>query len=105
VRRYLPEGAIGLMQLMPGTAMQYGADPSIPEQNIDARNPLPARPDGQIQKASQFFDTGHRRLQCGSARGRSLPRGVPPFRETRGYIGRVLSYLRRFEKESKGRAG
>src|SRR5580765_4236701 len=31
-----PRGAIGLMQLMPETASQYGADPKIPEQNIDA---------------------------------------------------------------------
>ena len=29
-------GAIGLMQLMPATAQEYGADPTIPEQNIDA---------------------------------------------------------------------
>jgi soluble lytic murein transglycosylase-like protein len=31
-----PKGAIGLMQLMPATAAQYGANPAIPEQNIDA---------------------------------------------------------------------
>ena len=31
-----PRGAIGLMQLMPETALQFGADPTIPEQNIDA---------------------------------------------------------------------
>src|SRR6267378_4609678 len=31
-----PKGAIGLMQLMPGTAREYGADPTIPEQNVDA---------------------------------------------------------------------
>src|SRR5262249_28556052 len=29
-------GAVGLMQLMPATALEYGADPAIPEQNIDA---------------------------------------------------------------------
>src|SRR5688572_3101096 len=31
-----PAGAIGLMQLMPETAEEYGADPHIPAQNVDA---------------------------------------------------------------------
>jgi soluble lytic murein transglycosylase-like protein len=29
-------GAVGLMQVMPETAHEFGADPSIPEQNVDA---------------------------------------------------------------------
>src|SRR6476661_7190617 len=31
-----PKGAIGLMQLMPATAAQYGADPKDPAQNVEA---------------------------------------------------------------------
>src|SRR5689334_17237894 len=31
-----PKGAIGLMQLMPATASQYGADPKDPAQNVEA---------------------------------------------------------------------
>src|SRR5438477_4641894 len=32
-----PKGALGLMQLMPETAHEYGAqDPTVPEQNVDA---------------------------------------------------------------------
>src|ERR1700722_19058736 len=31
-----PKGAIGLMQLMPGTAQTYGADPHDPAQNVEA---------------------------------------------------------------------
>src|SRR5262249_38761912 len=30
------KGAIGLMQLMPETAAEYGADPAVPEQNVRA---------------------------------------------------------------------
>src|ERR1700687_1620548 len=29
-----PKGAIGLMQLMPQTAQEFGGDPHIPEQNV-----------------------------------------------------------------------
>ena len=31
-----PKGAIGLMQLMPATAPLFGADATVPEQNVDA---------------------------------------------------------------------
>jgi soluble lytic murein transglycosylase-like protein len=90
-------GAIGLMQLMPATAQEYSADPTIPEQNIDA---------------------GTRYLRCLMTRYRNKRnslthviaaynagpgavdryRGVPPYRETRRYVVRVLSYLKQFKK-------
>ena len=91
-----PRGAIGLMQLLPSTAHQYGADPTVPAQNVEA---------------------GTRYLHCLMEKYRRRPlkyviaaynagpgavdhfRGVPPFRETRGYVTRVLSFLRRFVRE------
>ena len=92
------KGAIGLMQLMPETAREYGADPSIPEQNVDAGT----------HYLRVLMDKYHRY-------GNSLPRviaaynagpgmvdryhGVPPFRETRRYVVRVLRFLRRFQIE------
>jgi len=92
------KGAIGLMQLMPDTAREYGADPSIPEQNVDAGT----------HYLRVLMDKYHRY-------GNSLPRviaaynagpgmvdryhGVPPFRETRRYVVRVLRFLRIFQRE------
>jgi hypothetical protein len=97
-----PKGAIGLMQLMPETAKEYGADPSIPEQNVDAGT----------RYLRVLMDKYHRY-------GNSLPRviaaynagpgmvdryrGVPPFRETRRYVVRVLRFLRLFQKEHSGK--
>ncbi len=91
-------GAIGLMQLMPATAHEYGADPTIPEQNIDAgtrylyflmhkyrkyRNPL-SRVIAAYNAGPGAVDRYH---------------GIPPFRETRGYVARVMGYMRQYSKE------
>jgi soluble lytic murein transglycosylase-like protein len=92
-----PKGAIGLMQLMPETAQQFGADPTVPEQNIDAgtqylkvllnryrhcRNPLP--------RAIAAYNAGPGAVD--------KFRGVPPYKETRGYVTRVLTYMREFHR-------
>jgi soluble lytic murein transglycosylase-like protein len=93
-----PKGAIGLMQLMPKTALEYGADPSIPEQNIDAGTRY-------LRVLMDRYSRHHNSLTRVIAAYNAGPgnvdryRGVPPFRETRGYVVKVLSYLRQFEKE------
>jgi soluble lytic murein transglycosylase-like protein len=93
-----PKGAIGLMQLMPSTAMEYGADPSIPEQNVDAGTRYLRV---LMDKYSRHRNSLKRVIAAYNAGPGAVDRyrGVPPFRETRGYVMRVLSYLRRFEKE------
>ena len=92
------KGAIGLMQLMPETAQQFGVDPNIPAQNVDggarylkalitryhkSRNWLP-RVIAAYNAGPGVVDRYH---------------GVPPYRETRAYVTRVLAYLRRFQRE------
>ena len=83
------KGAIGLMQLMPATARQYGADPLDPKANIEA---------GVKHLKSQLdrFDTSVA-LAAYNAGEAAVLRfgGVPPYRETRDYVSRILSLVRR----------
>ena len=91
-------GAIGLMQLMPRTAEEYGADPMIPEQNVDAGTRYLrvlmdrySRHSNSLKRVIAAYNAGPGMVD--------RYRGVPPFRETRTYVGRVLTFLSRYEKE------
>ena len=95
-----PKGAVGFMQLMPATAEELGADPNIPEQNIDAGT----------RYLRQLMDRYQRRrnsLKHVIAAYNAGPgmvdryRGVPPFPETRKYVTRVLNFLRQFEASDR----
>jgi soluble lytic murein transglycosylase-like protein len=89
-------GAIGLMQLMPATAQEYGADPSVPAQNIDAGTRYISfllqkykRSRNQLKFAIAAYNAGFGAVD--------RYRGIPPFRETRGYVTKVLGFMRKFE--------
>jgi len=90
-------GAIGLMQLMPGTAQQYGADPTIPEQNLDAGTCY-------LRVLMNRYRKYRNWMHCVIAAYNAGPavvdryRGVPPYPETRIYVARVLSFLRHFQR-------
>jgi soluble lytic murein transglycosylase-like protein len=82
-------GAIGLMQLMPGTARRYGAFNAFdPEQNIRA---------GALYLADLISRYGTSQLElvlaaynAGEAAVEKYGRRVPPYRETRAYVPNVL---------------
>lgn len=82
-------GAIGLMQLMPATALELGVDPHDPQQNTEGgvkylRNLLARyedRPD-QVLLALAAYNAGAGAVE--------KFKGVPPYRETREYILKVL---------------
>ncbi|HLY18637.1 MAG TPA: lytic transglycosylase domain-containing protein [Bryobacteraceae bacterium] len=86
-----PKGAIGLMQLMPGTARELGADPSIPEQNVDAGTrylrDLLLKYDNHAYRALAAYNAGPGAVD--------KYHGVPPYRETYSYI---LNVLRHWQK-------
>jgi len=87
-----PKGAIGLMQLMPATARELGADPNIPEQNVDAGTrylrDLLVKYDHHAYHALAAYNAGPRAVEKYG--------GVPPYRETQSYI---LNVLRKWQKQ------
>lgn len=90
------KGAIGPMQLMPETAEEYGADPTVPAENIDAGTHY-------LRVLMDRYHRGRSSLKRVIAAYNAGPamvdryRGIPPFRETRQYVARVLSFMRQFE--------
>jgi soluble lytic murein transglycosylase-like protein len=88
-----PKGAIGLMQLMPGTAQVLGADPFDPAQNVDAGTRY-------LRDLLEKYNYGLRHaLAAYNAGPGAVDRynGVPPYPETINYIGRIEEKLRAAE--------
>lgn len=81
------KGAQGLMQLMPGTAAQLGvADPFDPRANVEAGTAhlsalLDQYHDDPIKALAAYNAGAHRVKQYN---------GVPPYRETRDYINKIV---------------
>lgn len=79
------KGAIGLAQLMPQTASVLGVNPRDPHQNLDG---------GARYLAQQYraFRSWRLALAAYNAGPQAVAKynGVPPYRETRGYVAAIL---------------
>jgi soluble lytic murein transglycosylase-like protein len=88
-RAVSPKGALGLMQLMPATAAEYGvSDPFDAAENIRAGvaylRRLIDRFDGKVELALAAYNAGPGAVE-------RYGRTVPPYRETRSYVRRIVS--------------
>jgi hypothetical protein len=85
-------GALGLMQLMPSTAERFGVlDPFDPRQNISGGVKylkwLHGYYEGDLNKVVAAYNAGEGAV--------NRYKGIPPFRETRAYVPRVLDLYNR----------
>ena len=90
------KGALGLMQLIPATARRFGVtDPLDPVQNLRGGMAylrwLQDRFDGDIRLTLAGYNAGEAAVERHG--------GVPPYNETRAYIGKILARYGRGKKD------
>jgi soluble lytic murein transglycosylase-like protein len=85
-----PKGAMGLMQLMPGTAQSLKvSNPFDPSQNIEGGSKylrsMLDHFDGNLEQALSAYNAGPKAVET--------YKGVPPYAETQNYVKRVLGLM------------
>ena len=99
-RAISPRGAMGLMQLMPGTARKMGInDPYEPRQNIMAGvkylRYLANQFKGDMVKVVAAYNAGPQAVKKYNG-------NIPPFRETQRYVRKVIRNYFQYKKRGHG---
>ena len=92
-------GAVGLMQLMPATAVRFGvSNPYDPRENVHAGARylrfLIDRFGQDVQLALAAYNAGERAVDRNGGQ-------IPPFTETMAYVPRVLKIYRRLREQPR----
>lgn len=92
------KGAIGLMQLMPGTAADFNvSNPYNPHENIEGGTRY-------LRYLTKIFDNDTRLIVAAYNAGENAVirygRNIPPYKETRDYVKRVTNYLASYRREA-----
>lgn len=98
-------GAIGVMQLMPGTAASLGVDPYDARQNIMGGAKYIA---GNLEKFKGYSNGLELAIAAYNAGpGAVIKYGyqIPPYKETQNYVKKVLGYLTIEERKSGSNEG
>ena len=89
-------GAIGLMQLTPATARQYGANASVPHQNIDSGTRYLRFLIDKYRGSTNSLKYAIAAYNAGFG-AVDRYKGIPPFPETQAYVQRVLARMQTFQ--------
>ena len=93
-----PKGAIGVMQLMPGTARALNVNPHDTRENIEGGARLLR---DLLVKYEQYPDQVYRALSAYNAGPGAVQKynGIPPYRETQVYVEKVLNEYHRLKTQ------
>ena len=93
------KGAVGLMQLMPGTAERYGVtDRRDPAQNLrggtEYLRDLLQMFDNDLQLALAAYNAGENAvIKYGNQ--------IPPYNETQNYVRKVIRFYQKMDSDAK----